>query len=541
MALTWKSFIDKFEYAGLWDKLKPQYKQFPDALIADIERVGNPRLSDLDVCVVKGCMVKFGRNYHVHLGTQHGVKRPTCANYCKHCSALKTMLYQYVAYCKLKFSKMAAHSLSKIFVNFGFAQKDHRRIMSVLEHVGQFQSFVVTSRMFGQPSAGVNFTRAGVDPSLADVDLPPAKVDLPHAVDDPPPAGVDIHPPEDNHPPAKVDLPHAVDDLPPAGVDTHPAEVYLPPAKVDLPHAVDDLPPAGVDIHPAEVYLPPAEADIPPAEADIPPAEADIPPAEADIPPTEVVLLLTEDDHPSAKVDFLSADIDLPPADVKLPTSLTDVLLLNANHVPKPAFTTTLEDFLTATPRKQIFRQRPLLAATPSFHQPNNSTNNKCPMIPQKKRLASEDGPLLPATSSCHKPDNSTSRKRHVTPQKRRLATGNGKLYIIENTAVANQPPLSPSRPDVQQVRNNPQKPTATKTPLHEDLPLSKILATGEDNMSIQDIVKTSQLLMEMQKQLLQMYTITPNRYLHNILQVVTENMKEITAKHASCIGTYKV
>ena len=519
MALTWKSYIDKFEYAGLWDKLKPQYKQFPDALIADIERVGNPRLSDLDVCVVKGCMVKFSRNYHVHLGTQHGVKRPTCVNYCKHCSALKTMLYQYVAYCKRKFSKMAAHSLSKIFINFGFAQKDHRRIMAVLEHVGQFQSFVVTSRMFGQPSAGVNFARAGVDSSLADVDLHPTKVDFPHSVDDLPPAGVDIHPADVHHPPAKVDLPHVVDDLPPAGVDTHPADVDLPPAKVNLPHAVYDLPPAGVDINSAEVDLPPADADIPPAEVVLPP---------------------TEDDHPSAKDNFLSADIDLPPADVKLRTSPTDVLL-NANHVSKPAFTPTLEDFPIATPRKQFFRLKPLLAATPSFLQPNNSTNIKRHMTPQKKRQASEDGSLLPATSSCHKLDNNTSRERLVTPQKRRLATGNGKLYIIENTAVANQPLHSPSRPDVQQVPNIPQKPTATKTPLHQDLPLSKILATGEDNMSIQDIVKTSQLLMEMQKQLLQMYTITPNRYLHNILQVVTENMEEITAKHSSCIGTYKV
>ena len=141
---------------------------------------------------------------------------------------------------------------------------------------------------------------------------------------------------------------------------------------------------------------------------------------------------------------------------------------------------------------------------------------------------------------------NSTDKKRHVptpvTPQKKRLASGDGKTDIIRKTVVADKPPLAPPRSSVQQVTKNPQKPTALKTSFPQDLPPSNMFPSREGKMSIQDIVKTSQLIMEMQQQLLQqMCTIAPNRYIHSIMNVISQNMNEISAKYASCIGTHKV
>ena len=153
---------------------------------------------------------------------------------------------------------------------------------------------------------------------------------------------------------------------------------------------------------------------------------------------------------------------------------------------------------------------------------------------------------LVLATPSFHHLDNSTDKKRQVptpvTSQKKRLASGDGKTDIIRKTVVADRPPLAPPRSGVHQVTKNPQKPTTLKTPLPQGLPPSNMPPTREGKMSIQDILKTSQLIMEMQQQLLQqMCTITPNRYIHSIINVISQNMNEISAKYASCIGTHKV
>ena len=154
----------------------------------------------------------------------------------------------------------------------------------------------------------------------------------------------------------------------------------------------------------------------------------------------------------------------------------------------------------------------------------SRTRNTKLPSFGQQYRQEAT------GTNTCNSTEEATS------------IGGIGKTDIIRKTVVADKPPLAPPRSGVQQVTKNPQKPTTLKTPLPQGLPPSNMPPTRERKMSIQDIVKTSQLIMEMQQQLLQqMCTIAPNRYIHSIMNVISQNMNEISAKYASCIGTHKV
>ena len=66
--------------------------------------------------------------------------------------------------------------------------------------------------------------------------------------------------------------------------------------------------------------------------------------------------------------------------------------------------------------------------------------------------------------------------------------------------------------------------------------------SNSDCQITVKDIVATSQLIMTMQQQLMsQMADIQPNKYIHNILKAISQSMHEITAKYESCIGMPKV
>ena len=139
------------------------------------------------------------------------------------------------------------------------------------------------------------------------------------------------------------------------------------------------------------------------------------------------------------------------------------------------------------------------------------------------------------------------ARTRHVpqaqTPQKKRQHSGAWRQIVRKPTNQPQSPPTSrpQAREHIEQPHPEPLPSTSRLThTTNLQAPITRSM-NKECQMSVKDIVATSQLIMTMQQHLMaQMAEIQPNVYIHNIMKAISESMHEITAKYESCIGMPK-
>ena len=119
------------------------------------------------------------------------------------------------------------------------------------------------------------------------------------------------------------------------------------------------------------------------------------------------------------------------------------------------------------------------------------------------------------------------------TPQKKRQHSGAWRQIVRKQT---NQQPSPPKQQLVREHIEQPHPEPLPSTSRHShttkiQTPINRP-TNKECQMSVKDIVATSQLIMTMQQHLMsQMAEIQPNAYIHNIMKAISESMHEITAK----------
>ena len=138
-------------------------------------------------------------------------------------------------------------------------------------------------------------------------------------------------------------------------------------------------------------------------------------------------------------------------------------------------------------------------------------------------------------------PIQSVSTPVKQTPQKKRLHSGDWRQIIRKPVNQPQSPPTRrpQAREHIEQPHPEPQPSTSGQShTINLQAPLTRPM-NKEPQMSVKDIVATSQLIMTMQQHLMaQMAEIQPNAYIHNIMKAIAQSMNDITAKYESCIGT---
>ena len=213
----------------------------------------------------------------------------------------------------------------------------------------------------------------------------------------------------------------------------------------------------------------------------------------------------------------------------------------------------------TARPAKSAWTARTPVAKQ-STHRTHQASANRFHMLPQMPTMDDFPDTLHPVEARTrrspievtHKsppaPRSQTVSMRHVsevqTPQKKRNHSGEWKQIIRKPTSSQSISVPAPKPQHHKHVETHPEPRPSTSRQHHhsnKQAPLNNTIHQ-ECQMTVRDIVATSQLIMTMQQQLMsQMADIQPNKYIHNIMKAISQSMYEITQKYESCIGMSKV